>query len=190
MLSQADTLAPHFPLPGSVKAQRMTATSGRQCLKLLHKKNLLMSFAKTFMVTSQWASTRCYLTWRAKTTPASHLLLELVPSMRPTGDKGSLSSREKMWPTPTTQEIEHPDMELSKTGRRLTKDGKNSHSLNLADSVKMAGHKDGQLNPTWVEWLMGFPTGWTDLNPSEMPYYPKSSRKSAKQSSRQNSNDA
>ncbi|MFT4446330.1 hypothetical protein ACMXZI_02790 [Bacillus subtilis] len=21
----------------------------------------------------------------------------------------------------------------------------------------------GQLNPTWVEWLMGFPTGWTEL---------------------------
>lgn len=21
-----------------------------------------------------------------------------------------------------------------------------------------------KLNPTWVEWLMGFPTGWTDLN--------------------------
>ena len=21
----------------------------------------------------------------------------------------------------------------------------------------------GKLNPTWVEWLMGFPTGWTDL---------------------------
>jgi hypothetical protein len=25
----------------------------------------------------------------------------------------------------------------------------------------------GQLNPTWVEWLMGFPTGWTDLERSE-----------------------
>lgn len=22
----------------------------------------------------------------------------------------------------------------------------------------------GQLNPTWVEWLMGFPIGWTDLD--------------------------
>ena len=22
----------------------------------------------------------------------------------------------------------------------------------------------GQLNPTWVEWLMGFPPGWTDLD--------------------------
>ena len=26
----------------------------------------------------------------------------------------------------------------------------------------------GQLNPTWVEWLMGYPTGWTDLNVSEI----------------------
>lgn len=24
----------------------------------------------------------------------------------------------------------------------------------------------GQLNPTWVEWLMEFPLGWTDLNAS------------------------
>ena len=27
----------------------------------------------------------------------------------------------------------------------------------------------GQLNPTWVEWLMGFPLGWTDLEDSETP---------------------
>ena len=43
----------------------------------------------------------------------------------------------KFWPTPTTQEIEHPNAVLTKTGRRLTKDGKDSHSLNLADKVKM-----------------------------------------------------
>jgi len=23
----------------------------------------------------------------------------------------------------------------------------------------------GQLNPMWVEWLMGWPLGWTDLKP-------------------------
>jgi hypothetical protein len=23
----------------------------------------------------------------------------------------------------------------------------------------------GSLNPTWVEWLMGWPLGWTDLKP-------------------------
>lgn len=27
----------------------------------------------------------------------------------------------------------------------------------------------GYLNPAWVEWLMGFPIGWTDLNASETP---------------------
>lgn len=25
----------------------------------------------------------------------------------------------------------------------------------------------GKLNPTWVEWLMGFPLGWTDVDASE-----------------------
>lgn len=29
---------------------------------------------------------------------------------------------------------------------------------------------NGSLNPTWVEWLMGFPLGWTDLQPSETPW--------------------
>jgi hypothetical protein len=54
-----------------------------------------------------------------------------------TGRGAGLSKIVKMWPTPTTQEIEHPNMKLTKTGRRLTKDGKNSHSLNLADRVRM-----------------------------------------------------
>ena len=26
----------------------------------------------------------------------------------------------------------------------------------------------GPLNPTWVEWLMGWPLGWTDLKPLAM----------------------
>lgn len=29
------------------------------------------------------------------------------------------------------------------------------------------GHNGGTLNPTWVEWLMGWPLGWTDLKPLE-----------------------
>ena len=37
----------------------------------------------------------------------------------------------------------------------------------------------GVLNPTWVEWLMGFPTGWTDLGDSETPSCPKSPSGSA-----------
>ena len=29
----------------------------------------------------------------------------------------------------------------------------------------LATHAGGPLNPTWVEWLMGWPLGWTDLKP-------------------------
>jgi hypothetical protein len=29
-------------------------------------------------------------------------------------------------------------------------------------------HKTGQLNPDWVEWLMAWPIGWTDLKPLAM----------------------
>ena len=90
-----------------------------------------------------------------------------------------------MFPTPTTQEIEHEEIEITNTGRRKTKDGKNSHSIGLADYARLlptptarafqtpgehgqggqnlATVIGGQLNPPWVEWLMGYPIGWTDL---------------------------
>ena len=71
------------------------------------------------------------------------------------------------WPTPTTQEIEHPEMELTETGRRKTKDGQNSHSLGLADKVKKLTVVKGQLNPQWVECLQGFPQNWTETGQQE-----------------------
>jgi len=43
---------------------------------------------------------------------------------------------EKNWATPTTQEIAHHDMELTETGRRASKDGTSSHSMNLEDSAR------------------------------------------------------
>ena len=34
-------------------------------------------------------------------------------------------------------------------------------------NLSMVAHPtSGQLNPMWVEWLMGWPLGWTDLKPS------------------------
>lgn len=108
----------------------------------------------------------------------------------------------RLWPTPTTQKIEHPNAVWNQTNRRVASNG-STHSMNLADHVqlwptpvthKMAGGSGsrenlkqklekgeitqeefqsmssgngGRLNPMWVEWLMGFPLGWTDLEDSE-----------------------
>lgn len=46
-------------------------------------------------------------------------------------------------------------------------DAQGSHGGNNHRSLRT--DVAGQLNPTWVEWLMGFPPGWTDLNASETP---------------------
>lgn len=35
--------------------------------------------------------------------------------------------------------------------------------------AQLANQVGGFLNPAWVAWLMGFPTGWTDSPPSETP---------------------
>lgn len=65
----------------------------------------------------------------------------------------TLTDQVRHWPTPTCQEVEHREVELSETGRRKSKGGK----CNLGEQVQ------GQLNPDWVEWLMGWPVGWTRL---------------------------
>ena len=61
-----------------------------------------------------------------------------------------------MWPTPQAHDSRpgHPE----RVGRFGTE-----HGRNLNDEV------GGQLNPTWVEWLMGYPAGWTDSEDSATP---------------------
>ena len=41
----------------------------------------------------------------------------------------------------------------------------------VAELEGMEQTSTGQLNPTWVEWLMGWPTGWTDSDALEMDKY-------------------
>ena len=63
-----------------------------------------------------------------------------------------LSLAVRMWPTPKASPS-GPDY------ARIDRDG--SGGDDLATAVATLGDI-GQLNPTWVEWLMGFPAGWTD----------------------------
>ncbi len=48
-----------------------------------------------------------------------------------------LATAVKLFPTPSTQEVEHPDAVLTESGRRVTKSGESSHSLGLADTVRL-----------------------------------------------------
>lgn len=62
------------------------------------------------------------------------------------------------WPTPTAQDAKNSTLPPSQMGR-------DSIPGALLRNGEKAG---GQLNPTWVEWLMGWPIGATELKHSEM----------------------
>jgi len=47
----------------------------------------------------------------------------------------------------------------------LTDRGKGNLGEQVNETHKVK--QTGQLNPSWVEWLMGWPIGWTDLKPLE-----------------------
>ena len=72
----------------------------------------------------------------------------------------------RMWPTPTASDSAPNGSAAGWI--RYEQDGKTSN-FRLRNKVKVGEEQPGQLNPTWVEWLMGFPLGWTDLNASETP---------------------
>ncbi len=64
------------------------------------------------------------------------------------------------WPTPAARDYKGQNSVTTMT--RKLEEGKRAQQGQLPNVVAMKGDI-GQLNPTWVEWLMGFPSGWTDL---------------------------
>jgi hypothetical protein len=76
---------------------------------------------------------------------------------RKQGWSQNLNDVVKLWPTPRTAGM------CGGTGNwNQLKDKCES----LDEARKMGAGNGGQLNPMWVEWLMGYPLGWTDLNAS------------------------
>jgi hypothetical protein len=61
-----------------------------------------------------------------------------------------LSTVVKMFATPTVNDAKNNN------GPSQATKGQGGRKLNVVVG--------GKLNPVWVEWLMGFPEGWTDLS--------------------------
>jgi hypothetical protein len=109
----------------------------------------------------------------------------------PTSGDGLATVARRFWPSPCatdwkgSSQIGQRRGQLSEAVIRLwptpRADGRdNCGGSNSRRSAKANGTYIGRkLNPQFVEWLMGFPLGWTDLEPSETPSYRKSPNGSA-----------
>ena len=157
---QEDFLASRSLRPGSEEARKMTVTSGRKCCELYRKSGPIGLLVKTLLVSSAWRSTRCFLTWKTSATPARRLLFRLVPSTPRTEETGS-----QLLPTIRASDSKG----CGKFGSKSANHGlKKKYLTGTVISLYQIGH-GGILNPTWAEWFMGFPIGWTELNASGTP---------------------
>ena len=177
------------------------------------------SLASFDPATSSWRTSQLSLlggldefseTWPRSGMTRSGTAYRLQPLAPLTGGTAS-----GLWPTPRVSANENrqtkrtPSQIAGTHGRslaaevceaELTKDG--LYTTPCADDTghrkgkyaqggtPLSAQAGGKLNPSWVEWLMGFPPGWTsltfpesqpesqteltDLEPSEMPSSPKS----------------
>lgn len=81
--------------------------------------------------------------------------------------RSSLSqmARKNLWPTPTASEASEASRGDSNSERR-----RKSPSLTSVANIE-GGTKNGLLRPEFVEWLMGYPTGWTVLGDLETQWF-------------------
>ena len=76
----------------------------------------------------------------------------------------TLGNAVKMWPTPSAT-----DYKGSVTQSLVMERLEHPRGVRLPEELVRRGETGGQLNPEFVEWLMGFPIGHTALKPSATP---------------------
>lgn len=107
-----------------------------------------------------------------------------VRHMRPDGKSSNrgLAASAAMWPTPTVcgnynrkgasatsgDGLATAVLKCATPTARDWRSGKASEATMERNSRPLSEQIGGLLNPEWVEWLMGWPIGWTDLKHSAM----------------------
>jgi hypothetical protein len=106
----------------------------------------------------KWGMMRHGVLFRLR--PAEHPIKENESGLwlsTPTASMTKRSEKFREGRLPTPQEFATP------TARDWKDNGKSPAEL-ARNSETLASQAGGKLNPNWVEWLMGWPVGWTDCD--------------------------
>ena len=79
----------------------------------------------------------------------------------PNGEKVQTSLADRVFTTPSAHPRTHTPRDVD-------------HGVQLANQI------GGGLNPDWVEWLQGYPTGWTALRAWVIPWFRSKSKRRLK----------
>ena len=89
-------------------------------------------------------------------TPTAHMAKETNAPSEHNRNTPTLTAQVN-WPTPRTKGMCGGSGAWAQLKANTT----------IEEARAMGAGNGGKLNPTWVEWLMGWPLGWTDLKPLE-----------------------
>jgi len=210
--SAEDFPAPIFPSPVRDSASPdLRAAYGRSTPELLAKFDPATSSWRTSQLCLDGALSEFSETWPRSGLMRSGTAYLLPPLVRLTDETGSGSlptpsatsygtnhgggmgrvgpvrpsletmARKDLWPTPTLADSRNTRNATANNGSGST--GHSGTTLSDIAWMEANGTKNaGSLNPAWVEWLMGFPLGWTVLEASVMPLSRKSRKSSDAQS--------
>ena len=98
-------------------------------------------------------------------SPEAHMRMKANmkggPRYKPTSLQVMVKGIERgLWPTPSAHEARLGYQDRSDPTKKGTQESLTTVIVNHAGGRKIC---TGHLNPTWVEWLMGVPTGLTEL---------------------------
>jgi hypothetical protein len=100
-------------------------------------------------------------------TPTVHGDYNRKGSSAKSGNGLATFVKQRLYPTPTVN-----DSKNNSPPSQHTENGRHSGPLNVV--------AEGALNPNWVEWLMGFPHGWTEPGGGTSPISPEPCREDSR----------
>lgn len=147
---------PGLPTEGSASGLWLTPTASEryQCPEVF--KERIKKYRNGTTTPSLTTQVRHRELWPTPTVCGNH---NRKGASKKSGD--GLATAARQWPTPIARDA----LKVKGGGRVVGALGTEPLITKAAESEQKT---DGRLNPEWVEWLMGWPTGWTDLKPLEM----------------------
>lgn len=119
------------------------------------------SFARYSRDSRSWKTAQCSLLEGldefSETWPKWGLTRNGECSERMTWERPTYESESGFWPTPNASDGAKWSAQTKEERQAKGQQVRLCHELGAG----------GRLNPQWVEWLMGWPIGWTDLQPLE-----------------------
>lgn len=187
--SAADTLASHSPSPENEQARTTPAIFGPICSESFAHYDRRLSYWRTSQDTFPWGLHECSLIF-----PKAGTMRNGVCYQQPEWEPRISGKDFSLLPTPRANKRWFPDSHgnVQAWGRFLptpraadadknirTAAGRAKERLRRKNGEDLPTVIDGRPHPEFVEWMLGFPAAWTELDASATPSSRRSLRKSA-----------